>query len=79
MVGIRRRFAELIPELAKFGVVGLIGSVIDLGGAAYLHGDVGIEAMAAKALSITAATAGSGPSGTGSTRRCCARGRCSSR
>ena len=56
MVGIRRRFAELIPELAKFGVVGLIGSVIDLGGAAYLHGDVGIEAMAAKALSITAAT-----------------------
>ena len=33
MVGIRRRFAELIPELAKFGVVGLIGSVIDLGGA----------------------------------------------
>jgi putative flippase GtrA len=56
MVSIRRRFAELIPELAKFGVVGLIGSVIDLGGAAYLHGDVGIEAMAAKALSITAAT-----------------------
>ena len=56
MVSLRRRFAELIPELAKFGVVGLIGSVIDLGGAAYLHGDVGIEAMAAKALSITAAT-----------------------
>jgi putative flippase GtrA len=56
MVSIGRRFAELIPELAKFGVVGLIGSVIDLGGAAYLHGDVGIEAMAAKALSITAAT-----------------------
>ena len=57
MVSIRRRFAELIPELAKFGVVGLIGSVIDLGGAAYLHGDVGIGPMVAKGLSIIAATA----------------------
>jgi putative flippase GtrA len=56
MVGIRRRFAELIPELAKFGVVGLIGSVIDLGGAAYLHGAVGIGPMVAKGLSIIAAT-----------------------
>jgi putative flippase GtrA len=34
----------------------LIGTVIDLGGAAYLHVDVGIEALAAKALSIIAAT-----------------------
>jgi putative flippase GtrA len=56
MVSLRQRFAELIPELAKFGVVGLIGSVIDLGGAAYLHNAVGMEALAAKALSITAAT-----------------------
>src|SRR5271154_2621755 len=57
MVGIRRRFAELIPELAKFGVVGLIGSVIDLGGAAYLHGDVGVGPLVAKGFSIIAATA----------------------
>src|SRR6202034_2930457 len=55
MVGIRRRFAELIPELAKFGVVGLIGAVIDLGGAAYLHGSLGIGPMVAKALAILAA------------------------
>ncbi len=56
MVSLRKRFADLIPELAKFGVVGLTGAVIDLGGAAYLHGALGVEALAAKALSITAAT-----------------------
>ena len=56
MVSLRKRIAELIPELAKFGLVGLIGSVIDLGGAAYLHGAVGIGPMVAKGLSITAAT-----------------------
>jgi putative flippase GtrA len=55
LVSLRKRFADLIPELAKFGVVGLIGSVVDLGGAAYLHHD-GVEALAAKALSLTAAT-----------------------
>jgi putative flippase GtrA len=56
MVSLRKRFAELIPELAKFGLVGLIGSVVDLGGAAYLHGAVGIGPMVSKGLSITAAT-----------------------
>jgi len=56
MVSLRKRFAELIPELAKFGVVGLTGSVIDLGGAAYLHGAVGVGPMVAKGLSIIAAT-----------------------
>jgi putative flippase GtrA len=48
---------DLIPELAKFGVVGLIGSVIDLGGAAYLHGAEGIGPMFSKAISLIAATA----------------------
>jgi putative flippase GtrA len=56
MVSLRKRFAELIPELAKFGIVGAIGSVIDLGGAAYLHGGVGVGPMVSKAVSITAAT-----------------------
>ena len=56
MVSLRKRFAELLPELTKFGVVGLIGSVIDLGGAAYLHGAVGIGPMVSKGLSIIAAT-----------------------
>ena len=57
MVSLRKRFAELIPELAKFGLVGLVGSVVDLGGAAYLHGAVGIGPMVSKGLSIIAATA----------------------
>jgi putative flippase GtrA len=56
MATLRQRFTELLPELAKFGMVGVIGAIIDLGGAAYLHGKLGIGAMSAKALSITAAT-----------------------
>ncbi len=56
MASLRQRFAELIPELSKFGVVGLVGAVIDLGGADYLHVHLGIGPMVAKGLSITAAT-----------------------
>jgi putative flippase GtrA len=56
MVGLRKRFAELVPELAKFGVVGLAGAVVDLGGAAYLHGAVGVGPMVSKGLAIIAAT-----------------------
>jgi len=56
MASLRKRYADLIPELAKFGVVGLTGAVIDLGGADYLHVHLGVGPMAAKAASITAAT-----------------------
>jgi putative flippase GtrA len=56
MPSLRKRLAGLIPELAKFGVVGLIGSVIDLGGADYLHVHLGVGPMVSKGLSITAAT-----------------------
>jgi len=56
MASLYRRFADLIPELAKFGVVGLIGTIIDLGGADYLHVHMGLGPMVSKALSITAAT-----------------------
>src|SRR5438270_551476 len=56
VASLRRRFAELVPELAKFGVVGLTGSVVDLGGAAFLHGAMGIGPMISKAVSLTAAT-----------------------
>ncbi|HZR54687.1 MAG TPA: GtrA family protein [Streptosporangiaceae bacterium] len=56
IAGLHRRVAALIPELAKFGVVGGVGAVIDLGGAAYLHGAMGIGPMVAKGLSISAAT-----------------------
>ena len=50
---LRQRFTELIPELAKFGVVGVTGAVIDLGGAAYLHGAMHVEALSAKRHSYT--------------------------
>ena len=56
MASLRKRLTDLIPELAKFGAVGLIGSVIDLGGADYLHVHMGIGPITAKAMSITAAT-----------------------
>ena len=56
MVSLRKRFAELIPELTKFGLVGLAGAVVDLGGAAYLHGALGVGPMVSKGLSLTAAT-----------------------
>ena len=56
LVSLHKRFTELIPELSKFGLVGLIGSVIDLGGADYLHGAVGVGPMVSKGLSISAAT-----------------------
>jgi putative flippase GtrA len=54
--GAYHRFADLIAELAKFGVVGATAAVIDLGGAAYLHGVVGIGPLSAKAAAIAAAT-----------------------
>jgi putative flippase GtrA len=56
MASLRRRLTDLIPELAKFGVVGLTGTVVDLGGAAYLHVHLGVGPMVAKGLAITAAT-----------------------
>ncbi len=49
--GLYSRYRHLIPELLKFGVVGGIGAVIDLGGAAVLHGEFHVEALEAKAIS----------------------------
>jgi putative flippase GtrA len=56
LASLHRRLAALIPELAKFGVVGGIGAIIDLGGAAYLHSGMHIGGMEAKAISIAVAT-----------------------
>jgi putative flippase GtrA len=50
------RIRHLVPELAKFGVVGGIGAVIDLGGAAVLHSTYHQGPLKAKAISIAAAT-----------------------
>ncbi|HXC83920.1 MAG TPA: GtrA family protein [Trebonia sp.] len=56
VAGLYDRVRHLIPELAKFGVVGGIGAVIDLGGAAVLHGRYHQEPLTAKAVSISIAT-----------------------
>jgi putative flippase GtrA len=44
------------PELVKFGIVGGLGTIIDLGGAAVLHSAFHEGPLESKALSITAAT-----------------------
>lgn len=57
ITGLYRRFAELIHELAKFGLVGAIAAVLDLGGAAMLYGAAGLNELAAKTIStVVAAT-----------------------
>ena len=53
---LHREIIRLKAELAKFGVVGGIGAIIDLGGAAYLYDAHHVDEMAAKAISISAAT-----------------------
>ena len=53
---LHREIIRLKAELAKFGVVGGIGAIIDLGGAAYLHDANHIGEMTAKAISISVAT-----------------------
>ena len=54
--GLYSRYRHLVPELLKFCVVGGIGAVIDLGGAAVLHGGFHVEALEAKAISTVIAT-----------------------
>jgi hypothetical protein len=49
--GLYSRIRRLLPELIKFGVVGGIGSVIDLGGAAVLHGKYHVGPLESKAIS----------------------------
>src|ERR1700691_2764214 len=54
--GLYTRYRHLIPELLKFCVVGGLGAVIDLGGAAVLHGKFHVEGLEAKAISTILAT-----------------------
>lgn len=44
------------PELVKFGIVGGIGTIVDLGGAAVLHSAYHMGPLESKAISLTAAT-----------------------
>jgi len=53
---LHRRFATLIAELTRFGLIGTLGLVIDLGGAALLHGKAGFGPLMAKAISASVAT-----------------------
>ena len=50
------RIQSMLPEIGKFCLIGGIGTVIDLGGAAVLHGKFHVEPLAAKAVSVTIAT-----------------------
>jgi putative flippase GtrA len=50
------RVHTMLPEILKFCVVGGLGTVIDLGGAAVLHSSYHFEPLAAKAVSVTLAT-----------------------
>jgi len=54
--GMYARIRPMLPELMKFCLIGGIGTVIDLGGAGLLHGHYHVEALAAKAVSVTVAT-----------------------
>lgn len=49
------RVRHLGPELVKFGIVGGIGTIVDLGGAAALHSKYGMGPLTAKALSLSVA------------------------
>ncbi len=54
--GLYTRYRHLIPEMLKFCVVGGIGAVIDLGGAAVLHGKYHVGPLESKAISTIIAT-----------------------
>jgi putative flippase GtrA len=55
LADLHRRFATLIAELTKFGLIGTLGLIVDLGGASLLHG--GLGPLTAKVISVSAATA----------------------
>jgi putative flippase GtrA len=49
------RVRHLVPELAKFGVVGATGAVVDLGGSALLYGTFHLGPITSKAIALSAA------------------------
>jgi putative flippase GtrA len=50
------RIRAMLPEIGKFCLIGGIGTVIDIGGAAVLNGKFHVEPLAAKAISVTVST-----------------------
>ncbi|HUN31184.1 MAG TPA: GtrA family protein [Trebonia sp.] len=55
LAGSVARVRGLVPELAKFGVVGSIGAVVDLGGSGALYGSAHLGPLTSKAIAVTAA------------------------
>lgn len=53
--GLYSRVRQLLPEMLRFGVVGGIGAVFDLGGAALLAGKYHVEPLEAKGISTCVA------------------------
>lgn len=51
-----RRFAGLFLELAKFGTVGAVAAVVDIGGSNLLRFGVGLGPLTSATISVTAAT-----------------------
>jgi putative flippase GtrA len=51
-----RRCTLIFPEFARFGIVGSSATALDLGGAAVLHGVVGMGPLTAKLTSAVLAT-----------------------
>jgi putative flippase GtrA len=49
------RIRGMVPELAKFGVVGATGSVVDLGGSALLYGTFHLGPITSKGIALSAA------------------------
>ena len=54
--GLYTRARTMIPEVLKFGIVGGIGSVVDLGGTAVLHSQYHVGPLVSKAVAVTLAT-----------------------
>jgi putative flippase GtrA len=49
------RLRNLVPELARFGVVGAIGAVVDLGGTGVLYGSAHLGPLTSKAIAVSCA------------------------
>jgi len=49
------RIRHLVPEFAKFGVVGAVGSVVDLGGTGILYGTFHLGPLTSKAIAVSVA------------------------
>ena len=54
--GLYDRARTMLPEILKFGIVGGIGSVVDLGGTAVLHSEYHVGPLVSKAVAVTLAT-----------------------